>query len=171
MEKQEEKFKKFFSDESKIKEFLNDEEFAEKVSGGAATEQTYIDEFKKFGLNITGAEAEEISKTANKLLSVQKLDDETISNITGGKVDKSSLVGGMTGLTFAALSGGTLIAHMVSRYNAAQARLHGNEQLGRYYDEQQSNMLTSSLLFGIAAPIAGFGAAWGTEVVEDAFRY
>ena len=169
MEKSEEKLLEFFNNENKVKQLMQDDEFAERVSGGLATEKTYIDEFKKFGLDITKSEARGISKAANEFLSVQKLDDETVSEIIGGvkTINKPGLVGGITGLTFAAISGGALIAQMVSAHNAAEARLHGNRELANYYDEQHSNLLKSSLIFGLTAPVAGLGAGWGTSIIED----
>ncbi|MBR2579058.1 MAG: hypothetical protein IKE41_02840 [Clostridia bacterium] len=86
MKSNEEKVKEFFNDKAKIKELVNDEKFISKVSGGKATAETYIDEFKKFDVNLTESEAKKVCKTTDKILTlpVGKLDDESVANVVGG---------------------------------------------------------------------------------------
>lgn len=81
-----EKIKAFLSDEEKVKELANDEGFIGKVSGGVANAETYSEEFKKLGLNLSGDEADQACQTTTNLLNVpvEKLADISLEKIAGG---------------------------------------------------------------------------------------
>lgn len=86
MKNNEEKLREFLNDENKAKKFVNDGEFIGKISGGVVTPQNYIDEFKKFDINLTEDEANEMARSTNKFLSMsdRRIDDEVMSGVVGG---------------------------------------------------------------------------------------
>lgn len=50
------------------------------------TPQDYIDEFKKFDINLTEDEANEMARSTNKFLSMseRRIDDEVMLGVVGG---------------------------------------------------------------------------------------
>lgn len=86
MLKSEERIKDFLRNEEKVKALASDEVFIEKVSGGKATPETYAEEFRKLGLELSADEAKEVRKTTMKLLDipVEELADISLENVAGG---------------------------------------------------------------------------------------
>ena len=86
MKNNEEKLREFLNDQNKAKKFVNDGEFIGKISGGMLTPQDYIDEFKKFDINLTEDEANEMARSTNKFLSMseRRIDDEVMLGVVGG---------------------------------------------------------------------------------------
>lgn len=100
MTKSEEKIKEFLGNQEKIKALASDEEFIGEVSGGTATPETYSNEFKNLGLELSDEESEETYKTTTKILNmpVEKLADISLENVAGGmqspyEPDKEKLSG------------------------------------------------------------------------------
>ena len=97
MKNHEQKIKEFMSDEKKLKALLTDEIFIGKVAGGEATPETYQEEIRKLGLELSIDEAAQIQNTVNKIFETpaEKLEDEFLKQIAGGKrndnasIDKS----------------------------------------------------------------------------------
>ena len=92
MKTREEIIKEFLKDEEKVQAMAKDEEFVIKVSEGKATSETYKEEFKKFGLELTDEEA---TRTADMIDKIQnnppeELDDLSLGDITGGNFDYNS---------------------------------------------------------------------------------
>ena len=85
MENREKQIKEFFNDEKKFKALVNDDEFIGKVSGGNVTTETYKDELRKRGLEITTDEARQIQNTVTKIFETptEKLDDEFLEDVAG----------------------------------------------------------------------------------------
>ncbi len=83
-----EKIKAFLSDEGKVKQLASDEEFIGKVSGGVANAETYSEEFKKLGLNLSEDEVDQACQTTTDLLNVpvEKLADISLEKIAGGRL-------------------------------------------------------------------------------------
>ena len=83
------KIKEFMSDEKNLKALLTDDEFISKVSGGNATSETYMEKFKKLGLELSAEEAEAVGNTVNKIFETptEELDDEFLKNISGSGPD------------------------------------------------------------------------------------
>ena len=86
MQTREEVIRAFFDDDEKMKAVANDEEFISKVSEGKATAETYKEEFKKFGLDLTDEEAVQTAKAINKIRNnpPNELNDLSLENIGGG---------------------------------------------------------------------------------------
>ena len=85
----EEKVKEFLGNEENLKAIASDEEFLKKVSGGMATAETYKEEFKKFGIDLSAEEAKKVEEETKKYLSMppeklQKLTDDALGGIAGG---------------------------------------------------------------------------------------
>lgn len=158
------KFKEFFADTEKVKELAQDEEFISKVSGGRATAQTYLDEFKKFDLDITKSDAEKICDTADKILSVplDKLDDEALLNVGGGGNDNWEITpntaGNMATAGIAAVGGcgaaAMLISGIVYAHKAKVARDagRGDEVVGA--SKKAIGLITSAVALAGVTPIA-----------------
>ena len=168
MKNNEKKVKELFSDEKKFKEFLADKNFMDKVSGGTATAQDYIGEFKKFdinlNLNLTRNEDEGISKKTDELLSipVEKLDDETVSKVVGGI--SPATAGVIVDLGITAL-GGIPIGIAASSYatKAREATQKGNtEEAKRLMTNYQTLMYTMSGIIGAAGVVLGPAAGLTT---------
>lgn len=85
MTDREKKIKAFLSDEKKIKELRNDEDFMEKISGGQATAEFYAKKLAEHGLTIGLNEAKVVKQTVDKAfeLPAEALDDEHLSDISG----------------------------------------------------------------------------------------
>lgn len=97
MQNREEVIKAFFSDEEKVQAIAKDEEFLNKVSGGEATPETYKEEFKKFGLDLTDEEAAQTEEMVNKIHSTpdeklpKVLNDLSLESVSGGSDQNNSL--------------------------------------------------------------------------------
>ena len=91
MGNREKAIKAFFDDEKNIKAIASDEEFINKVSGGEAKPETYKEEFKKFGLDLTDEEAAQTAEMINEIRSTpdeklpEKLNDLLLGDISGGE--------------------------------------------------------------------------------------
>lgn len=92
MKNREEVIKEFLNDKEKLKAISEDEEFISKVSKGKATPETYKEEFKKIGLELTDEEAVQTAETINKIQNTPEeklpkvLNDLSLENISGGDV-------------------------------------------------------------------------------------
>ena len=97
----EEKVKEFLGNEENLKAIASDEEFLKKVSGGMATAETYKEEFKKFGIDLSAEEAKKVEEETKKYLSMppeklQKLADDALGGIAGGST-AGAICGGALG--------------------------------------------------------------------------
>ena len=167
MGKFEEKLKEFFGDKEKVKEFVKDEEFIDKVSEGTATEQNYIDEFKKFGIDFTESEAKDILEKTDKILSIpaEKLDDEAILNVAGG-VSENVMLGvkigsGMSAAIFAGFGLPCGVAALCCAANAKKARNRGDQEEAAKCSKNADTLgKTAALCLGGGISVsAGIGAA------------
>ena len=84
-----EKIKAFLNDEKKMEALLNDEEFMNKVSNEEATAETYKEEFKKFDIELSDDEANQIKDTISKIFKTptEELNDEFLKDVAGGGYD------------------------------------------------------------------------------------
>ena len=148
--------------------FMKDEAFMAKVSGGTATEQDYIDEFKKVNVELTSSEAKKIMDTTDELLSVKELDDESISNIVGGKneVDPAPIVGGALAMANLLAATGTCIASCVYKAKQRKAELKGDGDKATYYSHKAHDLkgVTMGLVAGI--PVAGIVGTMATAAID-----
>ena len=89
MTSNEEKIKAFLNDEKKMKALLNDEEFINKVSSEEATAETYKEEFKKFDIELSDDEANQMKDTIVKIFKTptEELRDEFLKGVSGGGYD------------------------------------------------------------------------------------
>lgn len=167
MKSNEEKVKEFFNDKSKIKGLANDEKFISKVSGGTATAQTYVDEFKKFDINLTKKEAEEISKTTDKILSVpvEKLDDESVADVVGGG-DKAKTVGQYLGIT-AVATVGFGVASLACAYKSVVEEEKGNDKKAHKYEKAAQHLWTAAGTALVTTPMV----IASTDFLIDSYRF
>ena len=86
MTSNEEKIKAFLNDGKKMKALLNDEEFMNKVSNEEATAETYNEEFKKFDIELSDDEANQIKDIISKIFKTpaEELTDEFLKDVSGG---------------------------------------------------------------------------------------
>lgn len=86
MQNREEVIREFLNDKEKIKAISDDEEFISKVSEGKATPETYKEEFKKIGLELTDEESTQVADMIDKIQHTppEKLEDLSLENISGG---------------------------------------------------------------------------------------
>ena len=166
-----EKFKALFSDENKTKEFIKDEEFIGKVSGGTVTEQDYINKFREFDIDLSVKDANEVMNATYKILSIpaEKLSDETIANIVGGK-DAGVIVGGSVALASLAASAGTFVASAVYTHKGTQEVAKGNEMKAKYYKKYASDLQATSASLLVGAPFAGVIAGGAVDLITSAIR-
>ncbi len=175
----EEKIKEFVSNEDKVKMIMNDEEFVSAVSGGKCTPETYRNEFKKIGLELSGEEANQVSSAVNKVFETpaEKLDDEFLKNVSGGtestEGDTVFKVGIGLGIGSALAGVGCMIASKVYREKADKA-LKKMEKKG--YGEKELkdiNKLVNKIdklekamlgLFGGAVVAVGVGSGVGYKL-------
>lgn len=165
MKTNEEMAKDFFCDEKKVNEFMKDKEFIDKASSGKATTQDYINEFKKFDINLNKSEAKEISNKTDELLSIpaEKLNDEAISNVVGG-IDAGT-AGALVYAGVAVLGGFACIPLGVAATYCAvemeKAKKEGNvKEVNRLAKNYQTLMYSMAGVIGatglVVGPYAGF---------------
>ncbi len=166
-----EKLKALFSDENKMKEFVKDEEFIGKVSGGTVTERDYINKFKEFDVDLSAKEANEVMNATYKILSVpaEKLSDEAIANIVGGK-DAGVIVGGSVALASLAASAGTFVASAVYMHKGTQEIAKGNDMKAKYYKKYASDLHAASASLLVGAPFAGVIAGGAVDLISGAIK-
>lgn len=90
------------TNQEKIKAFLNDEEFIEKVSGGTATAETYREELKKIDVNLSTQEAAEVKKVTDQILHTPEaeLTDALLEKVVGGASAVTAGFGAATATLF-----------------------------------------------------------------------
>lgn len=169
-----EKIKEFMNDQEKLKAFLNDEKFIEKVSKSEATVEIYRKELKKFDLEITEKEAEQIQETVNKIFETPtekiKLEDDFLKEIAGGKPNASSQ--GLSPSATAGMSAGIAAAWLGSGIGCAVAasvyRKKGNKDKFHKCATAAFHILNAPLLpleAGLAFTVASTGG--GSSANED----
>ena len=155
----EEKIKEFFSNEENVKKLTSNEEFMSKVSEGKATPETYIDEFRKFGMELNIDEAKVLQETVKKIMEkpLEKLDESELKEIAGGGTAGKVAAGiglGVAGvaLTSEVVGVGCLIASKVYRSKMEKAYENGDKSKIEKYGKKAINCVkvgAGFLTFGI----------------------
>ncbi len=108
MQNEEKKIGEFLSSEDRVKAFAADSEFINSVAGGTASPDDYAKEFKRFGIELSGSEAEQMKDGVDRIVKAPDgaVEDEALKLIAGGshsvsikvpdrsEIRKSLLVGG-----------------------------------------------------------------------------
>lgn len=110
-------------------------------------------------------------ETKNEILNIsaERLEDEAVANVTGGK-DIPKLVGGIVAVTNLVASGGTFIASAVYSSKGAKAEANGDEKKAKYYKEQSKNLMGSSVCLGLGAFISGLVVSSAVSKIVDGFK-
>lgn len=170
MSRSKDKIKEFFSQKGKAEMLLNDESFMNKVSGGMATTETYSDEFKRLGLNLSEDECRQVSQTTTRLLNnpIEKLEDISLIYISGGGIDPRSVSRGTNAAIISGVSGGVgalgcFVAGTVCRWQASKAMQKGDQIKGSKLSKAALGLdVATASCLGLAV-----GGAVAAKVLHD----
>ncbi len=86
MQNMENRVGEFLSSEDQVKALAGDKGFISSVAGGKATSEDYAKEFKRFGIELSDSEAEDMKSGVDKLIKAPSgaVEDEALKLIAGG---------------------------------------------------------------------------------------